>query len=88
MEMRVMQATVPKIGPVSGMLASVTARADAFTKSGGPDRADAASIRHLIRRNAAQDEALARAKNVTLPEAPKDLGAEGYLKVRDSLLRR
>ena len=57
MEVRVTPAIVPKIGPVSGKLASVTARADAFVRSGGPERADLASIRHLIRRNAAQDEA-------------------------------
>jgi hypothetical protein len=88
MEVRITSAIVPKIGPVSSRLTSVTARADAFVRSGGPERADLASIRHLIRRNAAQDEALARAMDVKLPEAPNELGTEGYLKVRDFLLRR
>lgn len=88
MEVRVTPAMVPKIGPLSGRLGSVTARADAFVRSGGPEHADPASIRHMIRRNAAQDEALARVIEVTLPKAPRELGAEGYLKVRDYLLRR
>jgi hypothetical protein len=38
--------------------------------------AGAASIRHMIRRNAAQDEARARTLAVTLPQAPKELGAK------------
>jgi hypothetical protein len=87
MEVRVTSAMVPKIGPVSVRLASVTSRADAFLKSRGRELADPASIRHRIRRNAAQDEALAGAIEVTLPTPPKELGAEGYLKVRDFLLR-
>jgi hypothetical protein len=87
MEVRVTPAMVPKIGPVSARLAPVTSRADAFLKSRGRELADPASIRRLIRRNAAQDEALAGALEVTLPGPPKELGAEGYLKVRDFLLR-
>jgi hypothetical protein len=87
MEVRVTSAIVPKIGAVSGRVAPVTARADAFVRSGGAERADVASIRHMIRRNAAQDEALAHAVEVLPPKPPKELGAEGYLKVRDFLLR-
>jgi MFS family permease len=88
MEVRVTPKVVPKIGPVSRMLAPLTARADAFVKSGGSERVDAATVRYLIRRNAAQDRALAKALEVTPPPAPRELGAEGYLKVRDFLLRR
>jgi hypothetical protein len=88
MEFRVAQAVVPKTGPVSWLAGPVTARADTFATPAGSERAESASIRHMIRRNAAQDRELARALGVTPPPVPKDLGAEGYLKVRDFLLAR
>ncbi len=87
LEVRVTPAIVPKLGRVSLMLAPVTARADAFVKPGGPERAEAVSIRHLIRRNAVQDEALARALKITPPAADLESGAEEYLRVRDFLLK-
>jgi MFS family permease len=87
MEVRVAQATVPRIGPQSRLLPPVTARSDASVSAGGAERVRENSVRYFIRRNAAQDRALAQALRVTPPEAAKELGAEGYLKVRDFLLR-
>ncbi len=87
MEVRVTQAVVPKLGPVAGALPPVTARADASVAPGRPGGRPLLSIRQLIRRNATQDRALAKALKVEPPPAPKELGAEGYLKVRDFLLR-
>jgi hypothetical protein len=51
-----------------------------------PAPAERDSVRALIRRNARQYEALAKALGVTPP--PPGPGAEGPLKVRDFLLRR
>lgn len=97
MEVRVSAAAAPKLNKVNGALPPVTARADAALRAclcGSVKEfpAPALSIRRQIRRNAAQDLALAGGR---LPEAvvqacrtrnfEKQYGAEWFLKIRDSL---
>jgi MFS family permease len=85
MEVRVTKAVAPRLGLVPQLLAPLTARADAFVRAGS-ERVETDSIRYRIRRNAAQDQALAGMLKLTLPAPARESGAEGYLKVRDFLL--
>ena len=87
MEMRVVDAVTPKIGRVAGELPPITARADAATKPVQTPGLPHVCVRQMIRRNAIQDRALASALKLQLPAPPPELGAEGYLKVRDSLFK-
>jgi hypothetical protein len=87
MEVRVQAAVVPGITAVSRLLPPLTARSDASTVPGGTERVEPPSIRQMIRRNAVQDRALAGAMQVAPPIPPRELGAEGYLKIRDFLLQ-
>lgn len=104
MEMRVLASRVPDLAitPEAPPLPPVESSADASVAgpfaeylSGSPARAYAApaTVRGIIRRNAAQDMALAR--QAATPEAlrdrwvsfalPRSLGAEWWLRIRDSV---
>ena len=87
MEVRVMEAVVPRLEWKPGPVAPVNERADASictSSAGEPSLPD--TIRQIIRRNALQDAALARSHGVPYQpcEAPKP-NAEWYLRIRDRL---
>jgi hypothetical protein len=89
MEVRVMEATVPKVDWHPARVARITARADASLCAGNTgEEAPAETVRQMIRRNAVQDAALARSLGVPAGacEAPGP-DAEWYLHVRDKLLQ-
>ena len=88
MELRIAEAVVPKIGRVAADLPPIAARADASTKPGLGAGLPHLCVRSMIHRNAMQDRALAVALKLQLPAPPPDAGAEGWLKVRDFLLRK
>ncbi len=89
MEVRVMEAVVPKVEWRPGRVARITARVDASLcarNSGNPAPPD--TIRQLIRRNALQDLALARSLGTSAVVCqPPGPNAEWYLRPRDQLLR-
>ena len=97
MEIRVSAAVVPKVTEARGALPSVEARADAALRyclcgSGKDSAAPALSIRSHVRRNAAQDLALAQGRlpetvqqACRAPDFEKNYGAEWFLRIRDSL---
>ena len=107
MEVRILPARVPRVTRVADALPEIEERADeaamapllTFLKSGaaGPtpkDRGEPRTLREVIRRNAEQDMALARAldSKTLLPAikqkmAPASMGGEWYLGVRDLIYR-
>jgi hypothetical protein len=87
MEVRIVHAVVRKVHAPSGRYPPVSARADAFACKSGQERAAALSIRRFIRRDAAQDQALAGHSLCDHAERPRELGPEWYLRARDALLK-